>query len=435
MTLRAGKTEDPIPITLTEVPFPADGKSPDPVFEALSYVWGSEDNPPHIHVESRQPQGILSVTQNLAKALPYLQYPDQDRILWIDAICVNQQDLDERSKQVQRMGDVYSHAHHVVCMLGPEEDKSCHAINLLNWLATRVKVDWKTQELSAASTEFNEWADRPIPLPYNDATWLAIYKLLLRPWFDRPWIQQEVRLAKEVLITCGRCTATWEDFYSATCVIFFKPSSRRFDSRADSSLIRKRIDVITEFAFHCDNYARIRFPDLLYETKHCQCSDLKAWIFPILGMVEPHEREKWSFTPNYSLSIDQTYINASVSYMIATRSLNLLRYCELGRRQGQLKIPSWVTECGTLKHFPRQLANLRADGYSISRSQFDADTPISSGILVDIVDTAASIELDDVADSKALFAAIQNMIRNFLPSLLNVATLAPVLVAGELDDT
>ena len=56
-----------------------------PIFEALSYVWGSEDNPVDIKVES----DILSITKNLAEALTYLRYKDKLRELWIDAICVS----------------------------------------------------------------------------------------------------------------------------------------------------------------------------------------------------------------------------------------------------------------------------------------------------------------------------------------------------------
>lgn len=263
MTLLAGKIEDPIRIELTRTPFPADGASPSPAFEALSYVSGSESNPSHIHVESGQTQGLLSITQNLAQALLYLRHPERDRIFWIDAICVNQKDLEERSKQVQNMGDIYSHALRVVVWLGPEKDNSAHALELISSLATKVKIDWSRQQISAASVEFCEWADRTIPLPYEGEFWLAICKLLLRPWFDRLWVQQEVRLAKEVVITCGNSAVTWHSFCSVMFLIFAKADSEAFHLRADRSLIRQRIDVISGSVFYCNSAAAITFADLL----------------------------------------------------------------------------------------------------------------------------------------------------------------------------
>ena len=63
-----------------------------PQFEALSYTWGSTKAPASILV-GRSKVSALFVTRNLTEALRYLRYPDMPRVLWIDAICVNQQNL------------------------------------------------------------------------------------------------------------------------------------------------------------------------------------------------------------------------------------------------------------------------------------------------------------------------------------------------------
>lgn len=77
-----------------------------PIYEALSYVWDIIGDPVDIKIG---PSGSdrLFITQNLATALPYLRYENEIRTLWIDAICINQQDLRERSSQVRIMGDIY----------------------------------------------------------------------------------------------------------------------------------------------------------------------------------------------------------------------------------------------------------------------------------------------------------------------------------------
>jgi len=97
MTLKAGSTCDPIFVTLENVPFVTDGIQQQlSQFEALSYTWGSPENPVRITISSKKSgTGSLSITQNLAEALPFLRHHDKDRLLWIDAICVNQGDLDE----------------------------------------------------------------------------------------------------------------------------------------------------------------------------------------------------------------------------------------------------------------------------------------------------------------------------------------------------
>ena len=75
--------------------------------------------------------------RNLAEVLPYLRYEYRIRTLWIDAICINQQDLRERSSQVKIMGDIYRLADRVVIWLGSAKDKSAHALKILSQLISK----------------------------------------------------------------------------------------------------------------------------------------------------------------------------------------------------------------------------------------------------------------------------------------------------------
>jgi hypothetical protein len=86
LTLHPGAFTDPVTVSLTITSFTPDQV---PVFEALSYAWGSPENPENILVGESEKSGYntLSVTQNLSQALPYLRYEDKSRALWIDAIC------------------------------------------------------------------------------------------------------------------------------------------------------------------------------------------------------------------------------------------------------------------------------------------------------------------------------------------------------------
>jgi hypothetical protein len=84
-----------------------------PRYEALSYVWGSTQDLIDIFI-GPSTQYTIGVTQNLASALRYHRYQDRERVLWVDAICVNQKDLQERSKQVKRMANIYTMANRVL---------------------------------------------------------------------------------------------------------------------------------------------------------------------------------------------------------------------------------------------------------------------------------------------------------------------------------
>lgn len=192
LILLPGEREDPVQGLLLERTLT---KEDFPVYEALSYAWGSQDDPMEVAIRSTNIREACSlvpdakldpsfrgtlrpkrvkiassfklhatsksssrganekvlVTQNLGRALPYLRYRDKPRILWIDAICVNQEDLPERSRQVQRMADVYRLASRAVVWLGEESDTSKLAIALLKEIASNVDYNESTYSLSALS--------------------------------------------------------------------------------------------------------------------------------------------------------------------------------------------------------------------------------------------------------------------------------------------
>jgi hypothetical protein len=134
-------------------------------YEALSYVWGSSDKPRSILIDERD----LPITVNLHEALLSLRDPYIERIIWIDAICINQGDKEERAQQVQFMAKVYSKASRVVVWLGQAAKGSDHALE---------------QILNAADDESpkpsnNETNQQPIP------------DLLQRPWFQRIWVKAQ----------------------------------------------------------------------------------------------------------------------------------------------------------------------------------------------------------------------------------------------------
>ncbi|GAB1205870.1 hypothetical protein APSETT445_004549 [Aspergillus pseudonomiae] len=149
------------------------------LYDALSYVWGDPARPQVIYIED----GEFKVNQNLHSALRRLRDPTFERILWVDAICINQADDKEKERQIQAMGKIYARANQVVVWLGDEADNSDKAME-----GIRVKV--------ADSYGVSEYAN----VGTHDA---EISKLCERPWFRRIWVVQEVGLARDIRVLCG----------------------------------------------------------------------------------------------------------------------------------------------------------------------------------------------------------------------------------------
>ena len=130
VTLAAGSFSAPLSCSLQI--FPLGDSIP---YEALSYAWGSVELSENIQIDD----GEIAITKELGKALRHLRRTDQPRTLWIDAICINQDDISERNSQVAVMTEVYRSAQRVVVWLGEEDESSDVALAFLKEMATYKK--------------------------------------------------------------------------------------------------------------------------------------------------------------------------------------------------------------------------------------------------------------------------------------------------------
>lgn len=259
-------------VTLTNTPFTIGHV---PAFEALSYTWGSPENPIDIFInQSRGGFSILSVTKNLGDALPYLRFEDRDRVLWIDAICVNQQDLEERSQQVKRMAEIYSKAARVVAWLGPSSERTPVAMRCFDKISSTVKGDWLGWKLHALSEDAS-WADEMVAAPFNDQEYLAMFEYLSSEWFERLWIYQEIRLSSlDSILLCGHYSILWESFRSTAYFLY-----RKIYWAMPSEIFLQRLGIIRDL---CNYTTYAPLINLLDQTNDCKCSDPRDRIFALL---------------------------------------------------------------------------------------------------------------------------------------------------------
>ena len=178
-----------------------------PVYEALSYAWGESRKTGSISCGSES----IAVTQNLATALVQIRDPDKIRTLWIDQICINQDDVDERNKQVALMGKIYSKAEKVVVWLGdghPDDGMAFDfAPRLLSYLPP----------LSAGHGVTRRGLVARHALPLIDCPgWIALSRIFSRPYFRRSWIIQEVALARHAAVHCGPYVIDWDVLATAS---------------------------------------------------------------------------------------------------------------------------------------------------------------------------------------------------------------------------
>lgn len=183
-------------------------------YESLSYCYGDENSARHSISLDHRP---FHVRHNLFSALQHLRCPDRERVLWIDTICINQEDPEERSEQASLVRHIYEDACGVVIWLGVADHDSDLAIDTLVQISAELRSTLPFNGLTSAP---GSCALRAPNGNVKPEILTVINRLFKCPYFDRVWIVQEVFAPKGVLtITCGNRVAPSEAIVTAAIAV------------------------------------------------------------------------------------------------------------------------------------------------------------------------------------------------------------------------
>ncbi|KAF7529955.1 hypothetical protein G7054_g9713 [Neopestalotiopsis clavispora] len=205
----------PCRLTETELESPAEAASPseepgvrerrdtqsrfrcntDIQYDALSYTWGDlKDKDEQLVYIGEDASSSSPVTHNCLNALKALRQGESPRFLWIDALCINQADLKERTHQVRNMARIYASASSTIIYLGEHTYRS------------RAIFQWAAEELAHWEGYDHQEGVYSIHDEKKARNFLfdgSLEELVQRPWFHRVWVLQEVYLSKMLLVLCG----------------------------------------------------------------------------------------------------------------------------------------------------------------------------------------------------------------------------------------
>ena len=342
LSLAPGMFDDDIYISLEIVALTRDNP---PEYEGVSYTWGSTKSRPdvvvmpHVAASNLELSRRLAVTQNLAQALRYLRSPVQPRTLWIDAICINQDDKQEREQQVERMGDVYRSARQVLVWLGPTRNDSALAMETLNSLGRRIVVDWAAERMRPKALVDAGWTNLNILLPYDDNTWRSINDFLRRSWFTRLWVWQEVLLAPKAEMHCGFDSIGWHTFGQAIFCLTGRSEDLKVWARLGFPDLYNCITSIFQLLQLSSSSFHIFW--LLESFENRECLDPRDRINALLHLLSPSERAVMP-KPNYTQSPYRIFQEVILNFLKHRGQLDLLSFCEW---DGESPIkPSWVPD-------------------------------------------------------------------------------------------
>jgi hypothetical protein len=280
-----------------------------PRYVALSYYWGKTANQVTIRLNNVD----FRITVNLYDALLRLR-AEGVHYVWADVLCINQEDLEERSLQVTRMGAIYQKSYQVAA-----------------WLGAEPSVELDTRLLGAATSYMvlDQYPELTTPAMFNE--------LLSRPYWGRVWIIQEVAMASEIVFYFGRYRISWEHFVSRCGLP--RDNSQKLSSLSEDNT--RGIVALQQFRDDRISDQPISFQDAIYRSRYSLATDPRDKLFVLLGLC--FNGKKFLPEPNYTNSSEETFTEFA-STLIESRARLDYIYLKSASRTNSRNMPSWVPD-------------------------------------------------------------------------------------------
>jgi len=400
---------------------------------ALSYVWGADRAAEPLLVNGHE----VHTTANLADFL--VRYRKMSSVvpdwifahmyLWVDAVCINQDDVAERSSQVEIMGDIYKQAHATLAWIGVNDGDSEYAVKTIMEISQMIAerppdsdpLAWMNAEqthLWGADAEKD-----PSGISSYNRFWDAANRLLDRDYWGRAWIAQELALSKGVFMICGQRSMPWH------AILVVLSWLLRIEGRSRPEFVDVRLWPLLSTRngrrlLHWGNLTKflniqylvkaaketkdedlpLLWKDFVMYTRILQATDPVDKLYSVLGMVGR------GIKADYSVSVETAYCQFAKKWVAAESRLSLLSYSGHGLAMPtaldhplhNMFIPSWVPNWDVLSkatswgEFHIGSNGKHADGNPPSVPQpswfFEGDALVCSGIRCDAVSTARTLK-------------------------------------------
>ncbi|KAK0651010.1 ankyrin repeat-containing domain protein [Cercophora newfieldiana] len=301
LRLCRGYDTDPISCELAEIFLQDDGVP----YEALSYTWGNTIVDVQVTLGGKKKM----VKDNLYTALHCLRRADEDRWLWVDALCINQQDPQEKNHQVQRMRRIYEKADRVLIWLGRTTQEIDLLMEMMQQLGkrTRRRADYRKDDSTAWLEEWPQFVRElgGMETDFNMQRRNGLIEILKRPWFQRVWVLQEAFNAKRATILCG-----WNDVLTETFVVMPLLLSVEVEPHAQSVL-----DIMPGYLRRSSwRSQESNLQTLLRRFYKSEATDSRDKIYALLGIASD-ARDDGKLQADYAVPLPDA-IRRAISYLM-----------------------------------------------------------------------------------------------------------------------
>ena len=365
-----GDESSPMVCSLLHVPLAAKQD-----YHALSYTWGSGAKTKSITLSGQS----FAVSETLYSALIHLRQSNLRRAIWVDAICINQNEIPERNSQISRMARIYTASDGTVIWLGDEAEGSKIAMEEMGRIAMEhIRKNHRAElDVVEAHEDMAKVKDGTVAIIYkslredfygphlkvdDDFTpeeapvWRAICRLLLRPWFRRTWVIQEAVTAGNLMVTCGESMMYWEALPMFSTTIqndwnFFRLLSDDEQQKKDFAYYDPdvqfaRVGVFRNLRTTRQRGESISYLSLLIATRDTESTDPRDKIYGLWGLAS--DAADLVPTPDYAQSVQSVYTSFVIAWIKKYKRLDIICAAQPRTKEGVEGLPFWVPDWSAL---------------------------------------------------------------------------------------
>ncbi|KAI3319769.1 hypothetical protein HD806DRAFT_507953 [Xylariaceae sp. AK1471] len=300
-------------------------------YDAISYHWGKASFTEDIHIDGE----TFKVAPVVEELLYHLSSYRRDRLLWIDAICINQLDSAEKDFQIRLMRDVYRRAASVIIWLDGVKD---------TWMARCMLAGIWHEYVYGTTESCVEMLYKYSEL-YLESGWMQLMNLFVHPWFSRTWVIQEIVMAQTaVVLASGEPLpfdhiATFARMMTSAPYSMVLQRSNNLGVQEDATMGLGHVALMSNLLESRDA-PRAGLGMLLGVFADFRATEDVDRIYGILGLLRAEEADQPYLQPDSSKNVEKVYTDVA-RHLIPTEPQDVLSYAGIGYRRKLDSLPSW----------------------------------------------------------------------------------------------
>jgi hypothetical protein len=332
-------------------------EEPQTKYETVSYAWGDKSQREYLFVNGVH----INAPASSVKVLRRIRLLHKSRVVWIDAICINQTDIEERSQQVEIMGLIYARTVRNLIWLGEEDCDTASAIYSIAAISIDIKHEAKDSDRlrdilypSHLSQRASNAAGGMGPrISVTDLTvevdQRALRRFFSSAWFSRLWVCQEASLSPESVCYKGSFECDVKDVLKAALWIRYK--QRHLPLTWDACT--ERAADLADWADRNIGYIRtvygstvppgIALASLLWSLRNFEAGDPRDRVYAVIGLCEAYSQTRTNIVPNYGTDTADAFRAATKFIIEDTGDLRIFRdICRRLDDKDESTFTTWV---------------------------------------------------------------------------------------------